>query len=216
MRQPDGTWRPAISHAPELVTHATLIDAQRQVAAFSNTDTPEEYRIITLTPDVYLRHGIPLAAPITRVTSPEGQRVTFRKGALTHAYIAHRFNAPEANDRIANRIAAARWVGWLSMHLKIVPHCSWLTLVTQWGEEHRDLGLQIDFAQIERCDIFVAVGPVMSSGMRLEAQHATENHVPVFDLTGYGVSGEIPCIKGTAHFETFALSRGYDLARFVR
>lgn len=103
-----------------------------------------------------------------------------------HVYFAHRLgNGP---NRLDNIEAAGRLVCDLADRLPIVPVASWLTLARYWPETKREKGLAIDFAQIARCDELWLVGPELSPGMKLEAEHAAKVGVPITDFVGCGVN----------------------------
>lgn len=98
-------------------------------------------------------------------------------------YIAHPLGRDL--DREANRARASRWVGYAGT-LGFAPVADWIILSGQWPEERRELGLQIDFALIERCDELWLCGGRVSPGMRLEAEHARSLKKLVLDLTPLG------------------------------
>jgi hypothetical protein len=108
-------------------------------------------------------------------------------------YVAHPLGA--GADRERNRIAAAKWVAWVGDQ-GVAPMAdwissrSWIILSGEWDETKREAGLKIDFALIERCDELWLVGSCVSSGMKLEAEHALDCGKPVMDFTW--MRGELP------------------------
>lgn len=103
------------------------------------------------------------------------------------AYIAHALSAPTREGIEENRRKASRWAAWACLE-GVSPVCSWVVLTGELDEtpENRARGLACDCAQVERCDVVLLVGDVVTSGMRLEAEHARQRGVPVLDLTGLG------------------------------
>jgi hypothetical protein len=65
-------------------------------------------------------------------------------------YIAHPLSGP---DRAENLKSATQWVVWAARQ-GVCPMASWITLASVWAEteDNRKTGLEIDFAQIDRCD----------------------------------------------------------------
>lgn len=102
--------------------------------------------------------------------------------SLIPCYIAHRLGA--GADRETNRLKAQRWVAWLAGRYLIEPVAPWIILAAEWPESMRELGLEIDRAAIERCELVIACGEQvgLSAGMQLEAGWAKR----VADITGYG------------------------------
>lgn len=99
-------------------------------------------------------------------------------------YIAHPLGS--GDDRQRNRENASRWCCGLASMFDICPMAQWIVLSGLWSEQYRDLGLRIDFAQIERCDELWLVGGRISPGMGLEMEHAKKCGVTVRDLTEVG------------------------------
>jgi len=101
------------------------------------------------------------------------------------AYIAHQLSAPTREGIEENRRKAAQWAAWLCVQ-GVSPVCSWIVMtgVLEETPENRARGLACDCAQVERCDVTILVGPVVSSGMKMEADHGIQHGVPVLDLTG--------------------------------
>lgn len=110
-------------------------------------------------------------------------------------YIAHRLNAPTRAGIEANRTNASIWVCELAARFPIAPIADWLILTGRWPETMRDRGLAVDLALVERADEVWLVGPVISSGMGLEAAHARALGKPVYDLTGLTLDGGFPLNK---------------------
>ncbi len=96
-------------------------------------------------------------------------------------YIAHPLG--KGPDREANRASAAKWVAWAAEQ-GVCPMATWITLSGEWDEsdEHRRRGLEMDYAQINRCDEMWLCGSHISPGMGLEAEHAKRISVPVLDM----------------------------------
>lgn len=99
-------------------------------------------------------------------------------------YIACAFSAPTLEEMNANRARAAKWVAWAAVTQNVSPVCSWIVLTGELPEtpEMRKLGLEIDKAQVKRCDELWHVGGRVSSGMAIEASVAKK----VVDLTHLG------------------------------
>lgn len=100
-------------------------------------------------------------------------------------YVAHPLGAHP--DRERNRAQAARWCAWLAEHFDIAPQAPWIVLSGIWQEtpELRDRGLACDLATIDACAEVWMVGPRISPGMRLEAEHAYSLGKRVRDLTNF-------------------------------
>lgn len=99
-------------------------------------------------------------------------------------YIACPFTAPTREEMNANRRRAAKWVVWAAVTRGVSPVCSWIILTAELEEtpENRVLGLEIDKAQVKRCDEIWLCGGRVSSGMAIEASVAKK----VVDLTHLG------------------------------
>lgn len=106
------------------------------------------------------------------------------------AYIAHQLSAPTREGIDENRRQAARWAAWACLQ-GLSPVCSWITLTGELDEtpENRARGLAADCAQVERCDVVLQVGPVLSSGMTVETEHGSQHGVPKLDLIGLTMDG---------------------------
>jgi hypothetical protein len=107
-----------------------------------------------------------------------------------HAYIAHPLNAPTLEEIEQNLRNAARWVAWAARH-GVAPMAMWIVLASEWAEtpENRELGLQIDEAQVELCSEIWVCGGRITSGMQREIDKARASGVKVVDLT---CLGELP------------------------
>lgn len=101
------------------------------------------------------------------------------------AYLAHQLFAPTRKGIEKNRSKAAQWAAWLCLQ-GVSPVCSWIVLtgVLEETPKNRAIGLACDCAQVERCDVTIHVGPSISSGMQMEADHGVRHGVPVIDLIG--------------------------------
>lgn len=105
------------------------------------------------------------------------------------AYICHPYSAPTEEERNANRASATRWALWAVEH-RLSPVCSWVVLTAApETPENRARGLAADCAQVERCDVVLQVGPVLSSGMKIETEHGFQHGVPTLDLIGLTMDG---------------------------
>jgi len=101
-------------------------------------------------------------------------------------YLAH----PVSGDVAANLARARRWLLWC---YRTRPD---LAFVSQWildceilddaNPTDRQLGLEHDFAIIERCDAVWLVGGRVSAGMAMEAAHALARGIHVRDFTHLG------------------------------
>jgi hypothetical protein len=100
-------------------------------------------------------------------------------------YLAHPYSAGSQAIRAWNRANTLAWCVWLAEH-GFSPSANWLLLVNQLEEtpENREIGLACDVDQVERQDVFLAVGRRVSDGMRREMSAARESGVPVVDATG--------------------------------
>jgi hypothetical protein len=94
-------------------------------------------------------------------------------------YIAHPLG--DGPDRDENMRRGAKWVAWAADQ-GMAPVCTWIVLASQWPETKRDEGLAVDCALIDRCDEVWLVGPRVSKGMHVEAEHAKKVGKPVFVL----------------------------------
>lgn len=103
-------------------------------------------------------------------------------------YLAHPLSADTLEGIQANRENAAQWCVWAAKARGVAVECSWIVMtgVLEETEENLKLGLACDLALIERCDELWYVGGRISSGMKLEGQHAEVCRKPVFDLTHMG------------------------------
>lgn len=84
-------------------------------------------------------------------------------------YIAHEYGGIDANrPKAAEFAAVAALCGYL-------PMCSWIVLtgVLPETEDNRELGLQLDCAQIDLSRQLWLCGPRLSSGMIRERNHAS-------------------------------------------
>jgi hypothetical protein len=118
----------------------------------------------------------PAPAPIKRTIAVRPAH------SMKVVYVAHPLGGGPGRED--NRRAAAKWVGEIGK-LGVAPVADWIILSGQWPEEDggRELGLRIDRALIERCDEIWLVGPRISPGMTIEAEHARTWGKPVRDLT---------------------------------
>lgn len=102
------------------------------------------------------------------------------------AYVAHPLNGTPQEMGL-NRRRAARWCAWFAQQ-GFAPVATWIVLSQELSEtqENRELGLAVDCATVERCDVIFLVGGRVSAGMRVEADHAAAHGVQVVDLTHLG------------------------------
>lgn len=95
-------------------------------------------------------------------------------------YIAH----PLRGDWPGNIASAKRYVqaaiqkGWAP----IAPYILCDGLLDDSIEADRAAGLAVDLAQIPRCDILIACGPVISNGMKQEIDLARERGIIVWQI----------------------------------
>jgi hypothetical protein len=103
-------------------------------------------------------------------------------------YIAHPLG--QGPDRDENIKRAAKWVGWAGRQ-RVCPMASWITLASVWAEteDNRKTGLEIDFAQIDRCDELWICGSRISPGMETEIKYAKTRGIPVVDKREVEVDG---------------------------
>lgn len=100
-------------------------------------------------------------------------------------YIAAPLSAPTLEGIEENRRRAARWVAWAAL-LGVAPSATWIVLTGELDESHRELGLAVDCALVERSDRVWLVAGRISSGMEMEAGHARRHGIRVADLTYLG------------------------------
>lgn len=101
-------------------------------------------------------------------------------------YLAHPLGAPTREGIEANRRSAATWAAWVSVRFLVAVTADWIWLTGELSEtpDNRAWGLECDKALVERCDELWMVGPSVSAGMLIEAEHARLEGKPVYDLTG--------------------------------
>ncbi len=106
----------------------------------------------------------------------------------TVAYVAHQLSAETPELMAANRENAARWCVWLCRHFGLATIADWIVMssVLEETEENRAMGLDCDLALIERAGLLILVGGRISSGMKLERDHARMVGIPTLDLTWIG------------------------------
>jgi hypothetical protein len=101
-------------------------------------------------------------------------------------YLCH----PVSGDVETNLARAQRWVRWIYDHYPgIAVLCMWIIdckVLDDSNPDHRAVGLEHDFAILERCDEIWAVGGRVSSGMAMEIAHGLGHNVPFLDLTPLG------------------------------
>ncbi len=100
-------------------------------------------------------------------------------------YIAAPLTADTPEGIAENRRVGALWAAWAALS-GFSPVCSWIVLTGVLSEEHRELGLKCDCAQVERRDSVWLCGGRISGGMRVEALHAYGREIQIFDLTYLG------------------------------
>jgi hypothetical protein len=150
----------------------------------------------------------PEAKPFTEILTATGK--TIGRGQALGAsrpliYVAHPLGAGDGREY--NIRAAGCWVCWIA-EMGGAPLATWLTLATHWSENMRATGLEVSFAQIERCDAIWLCGSYISHGMALELKHAEAHGKPVAHFIGY----PSPPI-GVVHSERFALRAIAELQR---
>lgn len=109
--------------------------------------------------------------------------------ARSVVYLAAPLTAETREGIEQNRKNAARWAAFLVEHFNVAVECTWIVLTGELEEteENRKRGLECDLALVERCDELWMVGGRVSSGMRLESDHARKRGLRVVDLTALGV-----------------------------
>ena len=100
-------------------------------------------------------------------------------------YVPEPLSAPNREGIEANRARAARWCAWIAS-CGAAPEATWIVLTGVWDESKRELGLECDFALIERCDAVALCGARITPGMNREARHADKCGKPVIYLTSLG------------------------------
>lgn len=98
-------------------------------------------------------------------------------------YLAH----PVSGDVAGNLAAAKRWIRVLYDNFEVAVLANWILdceVLDDANPEHRARGLEHDLAIIPRCDVLIAVGPRVSTGMALEWACAEEHGLPRIDATG--------------------------------
>ncbi len=103
-------------------------------------------------------------------------------------YMAHPLNAATPDGVELNRSRAVEWGAWLADTFDVAVAADWIWLSLAWDEtpENRARGLEIDKATIERCNAIVLCGGRLSSGMRIELEHAVQCGKKVIDLLAMG------------------------------
>jgi hypothetical protein len=103
-------------------------------------------------------------------------------------YLAAPLTAPTREGIEQNRKNAARWAAWLVVQFDVAVECTWIVLTGELEEtpDNRKRGLECDLELVERCDELWMVGGRVSSGMKLESDHAAAKGLRVIDLTGFG------------------------------
>lgn len=107
------------------------------------------------------------------------------------AYLAHPLgpgSSPEDLARRQDNVAGAlAWLQWLVDHTSWAVVAPWLPYVQRLPEEtYRERGIEDDLAVLERCDVVVLVGGIVSPGMTKELATAKENGIAHVDLTSWG------------------------------
>jgi hypothetical protein len=98
-------------------------------------------------------------------------------------YLAHQLGAPTRDGIEENRKSASEWYGWLAACFPIAPVADWIILTGQWTESMRARGLEIAKVHVSRCDELWLIGPRVTEGMMVEADHAHALGRPVYNLT---------------------------------
>jgi hypothetical protein len=87
-------------------------------------------------------------------------------------YIAHQYTGDESN----NYQLALRWVRWAAAKPQIVPVAPWLVYIQALNNDdprEKELGMQLNFRVLERCQELWLCGPHMSEGMIREEAMAS-------------------------------------------
>jgi hypothetical protein len=103
-------------------------------------------------------------------------------------YVAHPLSGTYA-EMSQNRLFGSHWCAWLCRHFQVATIADWIVLssVLEETAANRTMGLDCDLSLIERCDALVLVGTRISTGMRIELEHAKKLGKPVIDLTVLGI-----------------------------
>lgn len=106
----------------------------------------------------------------------------------TVLYVAHALSDSYA-EMAQNRLFGSHWSAWLSQRFAVACIADWIHMssVLEETTENRTMGLDCDLSLIERCDVLVLVGTRISTGMRIELEHAKKLGKPVIDLTVLGI-----------------------------
>jgi hypothetical protein len=105
-------------------------------------------------------------------------------------YLAHCLSGPTEEERQRNRKNASRWASKISLEARVLVQASWIIMSEYWPENvGRAFGLQTDFEQIKRSDIFLMAGPKISSGM-LEELELVKNigSISIVNIVGVDIS----------------------------
>lgn len=91
-------------------------------------------------------------------------------------YIAHPLGSGQ--DREANRALATKWVVWAA-NQGVAPIASWILIASEWQEDRKTEGLEIDCRLIDVCEEVWLCGPRISPGMTVESLYAEKLGIPI-------------------------------------
>lgn len=104
--------------------------------------------------------------------------------------MAHPVSAQTPEGITANLERAKRWYRWIVKTFNVSVVADWIVCCEVFDDASladRSHGLDMDIAQIERCDELWLVGGVISSGMHTEREAAEDFNVRVVNLTWLGL-----------------------------
>lgn len=112
------------------------------------------------------------------------------------SYLSHPIGEGETADDVqrADNIAnAGDWVRFFIDTTRWVILCPWYVYaITHGSAIHAPRRLIDQLAALERCDLLVQVGGIISPHMTLEAMSAKRLGIPIVDLTTFGVLPPLP------------------------
>lgn len=106
-------------------------------------------------------------------------------------YMSHPIGDGSTADlerRQDNIATAGEWIRFFVDTTRWVIVCPWYVYAITHGEEiHAPRRLVDQLAALERCDLLVLVGGIITAHMQLEINAAKRRGIPVVDLTTFGV-----------------------------
>lgn len=111
---------------------------------------------------------------------------------VTVAYLTHPIGEADANHgqaRGTNLANAMDWLKFLVETTRWVICCPWFVYIAAVdGEFHRSRTLRDQILLLDRCDIVVLTGGIMTPHMVIETTHAQRKPLPIIDLLYLGQS----------------------------